>query len=185
MNLIPSLLCLIVLTIPLITSSHLMAQKSDVQPDKEPLAILIGRATSKSSLIRPEKLYGTGQNLPQPSEYRAGTIYRFRIDEVVVKGNKTIRSGQTISVLIPGPGNVSHSVWLSAQRQYLIQLASLVDAEQYKGTVVMGVADPSATKEPFDPHDVYTLISGIDSAVPITEDSKELIKRIRREAKKK
>ena len=184
MNSIRSLLCLIVLTIPLITSSHLMAQKSDVQPDKEPFAILIGRATSTSSLIRPEKLYGTGQNLPQASEYRAGTIYRFRIDEVI-KGNRTIRSGQTISVLIPGPGNVSHSVWLSAQRQYLIQLGSLVDVEKYKGTVVMGVADPSATKEPFDPHDVYTLISNVNSAVPVTEDNKELIKRIRREAKKK
>lgn len=184
MNLIRSLLCVVLFMIPLTASSHLVAEKSDVQPDKEPLAILIGRAISTSSLIRPEKLYGTGENLPQPSEYRAGSIYRFRIDEVV-KGNKTIRSGQTISVLIAGPGNVSHSVWLSAQRQYLIQLASLVDAEKYKGTVVMGFADPSATKEPFDSHDVYTLITDVNSAVPVTEDNKELIKRIKREAKKK
>lgn len=184
MNLIRSFLCLVVLTISLTTSSHLSAEKSDVEPDKEPLALLIGRARSTSSLIRPEKLYGTGENLPQPSKYRAGTIYKFQIDEVL-RGNKTFRRGQTITVLIPGPGNVSHSVWLSLERRYLIQLASLVDAEKYKGTVVMGVADPSATKEPFDPHDVYTLIRDIDGAVPVTDDTKELIKRIKRKAQKK
>jgi hypothetical protein len=160
-----------------------VTQKSDVYPDKEPLAIVIGRASSTSSLVRPEKLYGTGENLPQASEYLAGTIYKFRIDEVV-RGNKTIRSGQTISILIPGPGNVSHSVWLSGQRKYLIQLASLVDAEDYKGTVVMELRRSSEAKQPFDSQGVYTLISDINSAVPITEGTKELIKRIRREAKR-
>lgn len=59
-------------------------------------------------------------------------IYKFQIDEVV-KGKKRIRSGQTITILVPGPGNVSHSVWLSAQRTYLLQLSSSVDAENYKG----------------------------------------------------
>ena len=184
MKLIRSLLCLVVLTLSLITSSHLLAQRSDVQPDKEPLIILIGRATNRSSLVRPDKLYGDGQNLPQPKDYRAGTIYKFQIDEVV-KGNKRIRSGQTITILVPGPGNVSHSVWLSAQRTYLLQLSSSVDAENYKGTVVMDFAQPSPTQQPFDSYDVFTLISDINSAVPVTEDNKELIKRIKREAKKK
>jgi len=183
MNLIRSLLCLVALMISLTASSHLVAQKSDGRADK-PLAVLIGQATSTSSLVRPEKLYGTGKNLPQASEYLVGTIFKFRIDEVV-RGNKTIRSGQTISVLIPGPRNVTHSVWLSAERKYLIQLACLVDAEKYKGTVVMGFADPSAAKEPFDSDNVFTLISGMDAAVPINTGTKDLIKRIKREAKKK
>jgi hypothetical protein len=183
MNLIRSLVCLVVLAISLTASSNLVAQKSDVDPDREPLAILIGRASNTSSLVRPEKLYGTGQNLPQASEYLVATIHKFRIDEVV-RGNKTIRPGQTISVLIPGPVNVTHRVTLSAQRKYLIQLASLVDGEKYKGTVVMDLAHPSELKQPFDPHDVFTLIRDINSAVPITEDTKGLIKRIRREAKR-
>ena len=185
MKSIRSLRSLVVLTISLTASGHWMAQRSDVQPDKEPLVILIGRATNSSSLVRPDKLYGDGQNLPQPKDYRAGTIYKFHIDEVV-KGNKKIRSGQTITILVPGPGNVSHSVWLSAQRTYLLQLSSAVDAEKYKGTVVMDFAQPSPTQQPFDSHDVFTVISDINSAVPITEDkdNKELIKRIRREAKR-
>jgi len=118
--LIRSLVCLVVLAISLTASSNLVAQKSDVDPDREPLAILIGRASNTSSLVRPEKLYGTGQNLPQASEYLVATIHKFRIDEVV-RGNKTIRPGQTISVLIPGPVNVTHRVTLSAQRKYLIR----------------------------------------------------------------
>lgn len=185
MSLIRSLLCLGILTICLPASSHLVAQKSEVHPEREPLAILIGRASSRLSLVHPEKLYGSGQNLPQRSEYVVGTVYKFRIDEVV-RGNKTIRPGQTISLLILGPGNVTHTVSLSAQRKYLIQLASLVDAEDYRGTAVMDLADPSNKKQPFDSHDVFTLISDINSAVPITEDkdNKELIKRIRREAKR-
>ena len=48
----------------------------------------------------------------------------------------------------------------------------------------MDLAHPSESKPPFDPHDVFTLIRDINSAVPITEDTKELIKRIRREAKR-
>ena len=184
MNLIRSLLCLIVLTISLSASGHFSAQRSDVQPDKESLVILIGRATSRSSLVRQDKLYGDGQNLPQPKDYRAGTMYKFQIDEVV-KGNKKIRSGQTITILVPGPWNVSHSVWLSAQRTYLLQLSSSVDAENYKGTVVMDFAQPSPTQQPFESYGVFTLLSDINSAVPVTEDNKELIKRIKREAKKK
>src|SRR5262249_40398303 len=159
-----SLLCLVVLTISL-TASHLVAQKSDVHPDKEPMAILMGRASRTWSLVRPDKLYGSGQNLPQRSEYVVGTVYEFRIDDVV-KGSKTIRPGQTIRVLILGPGNVTDTVSLSTQRKYLIQLASLVDAEKYRGTVVMDLADPSSAKQPFDSHDVFTLISDINSAVP-------------------
>lgn len=183
MRLMRSLLCLLVLTIYLAASSDLVAQKSDVSPNEEPVAIVLGSMSSRLSLVRPEKLYGSEQNLPQPSEYLVGTIYKFRIDEVV-RGNKTIRSGQTINVLILGPGNVTHRVVLSAQRKYLLQLSSLADAEKYKGTVVMDLSQPSGAKQPFDSHNVFTPVRDVNNAVPVTEENKELIKRIRREAKR-
>ena len=183
MKLMQSLLCLLVLTISIVASSDLAAQKSGASPNEEPDAIVVGSTSSRLSLVRPEKLYGTEGNLPQPSEYLVGTIYKFRIDEVV-RGNKTIRAGQTINVLILGPGNVTHRVVLSAQRKYLLQLSSLADAEKYKGTAVMDLSQQSPTQQPFDSHNVFTPVRDVNNAVPVTEDNKELIKRIRREAKR-
>ena len=184
MNVIRFLLYLLVVTISLTASSNLVAQRSAVRPDESSLAILIGRVSSTSSLVRPEKLYGSGQTLPQRSEYMVGTIYKFRIDEVV-RGNKSIRPGQTVSVLIPGSGNISDRAVLFAQRKYLLQLSSLADAEKYKGTVVMNLAQPSAAKQPFDSQNVFTLLSDVNNAVPVTEENKELIEKIRHEAKKR
>lgn len=169
-----------------------VAQKSDVQSVKTTSAILIGTVLSTLSLVRLEKLGGSertlsnGQKvfeLPRQSDYLVGTIYQFRINEIV-KGNKTIRSGQTISVLIPGPANVSDRVVLSSERKYLLQLSLLDgDAEKYKGTAVMDLARPSAVKQQFNPHNVFTVTGEPYSAVPVTEENKGLIERIRREAK--
>jgi hypothetical protein len=50
---------------------------------------------------------------------------------------------------------------------------------------IKGFEYPSPTQQPFDSYDVFTLISDINGTVPVTEDNKELIKRIKREAKKK
>ena len=47
----------------------------------------------------------------------------------------------------------------------------------------MDLAHPSAAKRQFDARDVFTLASELDNAVPITEGNKELIERIRREAR--
>lgn len=183
MKLMRSLLCILVLTISIAASSDLAAQKSDASPNEEPDAIVVGSTSSRLSLVRPEKLNGTEGNLPQPSEYLVATIYKFRIDEVV-RGNKTIRAGQTINVLILGPGNVTHRVVLTAQRKYLLQLSSLADPEKYKGTVVMDLSQQSPSQQRFDSHNVFTPVRDVNNAVPVTEDNKELIKRIRREAKK-
>jgi hypothetical protein len=173
-----------VLTISITAPSDLVAQKAAVSPNEEPVVVLLGGVSSKLSLVRPDKLYGSEQNLPQPSEYLVGTIYKLRIDEVV-RGNKSIRSGQTINVLILGPGNVTHRVVLSAERKYLLQLSSLADAEKYQGMVVTDLSQPSGTKQPFDSHNVFTPVRDVNNAVPVTEATKELIKRIRREAKGK
>ncbi len=186
------LLCVLLLGVFLPTPCTSMAQKADVQPVKRPSAILIGTVLSKLSLVRLDKLGGStltlsnGQQvseLPRQSEYLVGTIYQFRINEII-KGNKMIHSGQTISILIPGPTNVSERVALFSERKYLLQPSLLdEDAEKYKGTAVMDLAHPSALKQQFDPHNVFTVTSEIHSIVPITEGNKGLIERIRREAK--
>lgn len=49
----------------------------------------------------------------------------------------------------------------------------------------MDFAQPSPTQQPFDAQNVFTLISDVNKAIPVTKDTKELIKRIRRDAKKK
>lgn len=69
MKLMRSLLCLLVLTISLAASSDLAAQKSDASLNEEAVAIVVGSMSSRLSLVRPEKLYGTEGNLPQPSKY--------------------------------------------------------------------------------------------------------------------
>lgn len=186
------LLCIVLLVFLQPTSSAGRLQKSSEEPINDPSVIVIGGVLETSDLVRPDKLTVNARTLPngneiaelpQLSEYYAGTIYHVRISEII-KGNKLVRSGQIITVLIPGPPNVSHRVTLSAQRKYLLQLASLADAEKYKGMVVMELGNPSSAKDPFDSHNVFTLVRDVNNAVPVTADTKELIKRIRREAKR-
>src|SRR5215510_14968512 len=136
------LLCVLLLVIFLPMPCTSMAQKADVQLVKTP-AILIGAISSTSSLVRLDKLGGSvrtlpnGQQvpeLPRQSEYLVGTVYQMRINEII-KGNKMLRSGQTIIILIPGPANVSDRVVLSLQRKYLLKPSLLdEDNEKYKGT---------------------------------------------------
>ena len=185
--------CIVLLVVLQPTSSAISVQKSGGGLTKDYTSvILIGGVSETFDLVRPDKLTGDAQllpngneitELPKLSEYYAGTIYHVRISEII-KGNKIVRSGQIITVLIPGPPNVSHRVILSAQRKYLLQLASLADPEKYKGMVVMELGNPSSVKKPFDSHNVLTPTKHFYNAVPVTEDNKELIKRIRREAKR-
>jgi hypothetical protein len=186
--------CIVLLVVLQPTSSAISVQKSGGGPTKDDTSvILIGGVSETFDLIRPDKLtvnartFPNGNEiaeLPKRSEYYVGTIYQVRINEII-KGNKMVRSGQTITILIPGPGNVSDGVVLFAHRKYLLQLSSLADAENYKGTVVTDLAHSSAAKRPFESQNVFTIVNHFNNAVPVTEDNKELIERIRREAKKK
>lgn len=188
-------LCMGLLVLLLLASSATSAQKSGEKPTKGPSVIVIGEALETFALVRPDKLAGTTQtlpngneilNLPQMSEYYAGTVYHVRISEII-KGKKIVSSGQVITVLVPGPPIVSHRVVLSFQRKYLLQLSLLTDAEKYKGTVVTDLGNPSSDKQPFDPQNVFTTINHFYNGVPVTEDkdNNQLIKRIKREAKSK
>lgn len=167
-------------------------QKSEEEPINDPSVIVIGGVSETFDLVRPDKLAVNPRTLPNGneiaelpklSEYYAGTLYRVRIGEII-KGNKIVRLGQIITVLIPGPPNVSHRVTLSARSKYLLQLSSLADTEKYKGVVVMELGNPSSAKEPFNSNSVFTPVRDVNNAVPVTEGNKELIKRIRREVKR-
>jgi hypothetical protein len=186
------LLCIVLLVFPQPTSSAEGLQKSSEEPINDPSVVVIGGVSETFDLIRPDKLTVNARTLPNGneiaelpklSEYYAGTIYHVRVSEII-KGNKVVRSGQNITVLIPGPPNVSHRVILTAQRKYLLQLASLADAEKYKGTVIRDLSRTSPTQQPFDSHNVFTPVRDVNNAVPVTEENKDLIKRIRREAKR-
>jgi hypothetical protein len=190
-SLLPFIVLLVVLQ-P--TSSAIGVQKSDGGPTKDDTSvILIGGVSETFDLVRPDKLTGNAQplpngneiaELPKLSEYYAGTIYHVRISEII-KGNKIVRSGQIITVLIPGPPNVSHRVILSAQRKYLLQLASLADPEKYKGMAVMELGNPSSVKKPFDSDNVFTPVRDFSNAVPVTKETREMIERIRHGANNK
>lgn len=184
--------CIVLLFVLQPPLSAARPQKSVDEPIKESPVIVIGVVSGTSDLIQADKLKTTSRTLPngseiaelpQRSEYYIGTIYQVRILEII-KGNRMVRSGQTITILVPGPGSVSDGVVLFAQRKYLLQLSPLADAEKYKGTVVMDLAHSSEVKKPFDSENVFTPVKHFYNAVPVTEDDKELIKRIRREAKR-
>ena len=184
--------CTVLLVVLQPALNAIRVQKSGGEPIKDSSVIVIGVVSGKFDLVRPDKLTGNARTLPNGdeiaelpklAEYYAGTIYHVRISEIIT-GNKLVRSGQIITVLIPGPPIVTHRVVLSAQRKYLLQLSSLADAETYKGTVVMDLSQQSPTQQPFDSHSVFTPVKDVNNAVPVTEENKELIKRIRREAKR-
>ncbi len=168
-------------------------QKSDMQPAKSATVISIGEVTRTLTLVRPDKLSGSARKLPNGqvavelprlSEYSVGTIYEFRADEVL-KGNKVVEAGQTIKVLVPGPGNVSDIAAPTSTHPYLLQLALLKDdPEKYVGMVVMDFADPSFGKQQFDVHTTYSIVGYPHGAVPVTEENKRIIQSIRRDAAK-
>jgi len=186
------LLCIVLLIFLQSMASAGRLQKSGEPTHNDASIIVIGGVSETFALVRPDKLTGNTRSLPNGneiaelpklSEYYAATIYHVRIGEII-KGNKIVRSGQIITVLIPGPPNVSDRVILSAQRKYVLQLASLADAEKYKGMVVTDLGNPSSDKKALISQNVFTLISDVNNAIPVTEDNKELIKRIRFEAKR-
>lgn len=92
------------------TSSAERVQKSSDETINDPSLIVIGRVSETLDLILPDKLTVNARTLPnwneigelpKLSEYYAGTICYVRISEII-KGNKIVRSGQIITVLIPG-----------------------------------------------------------------------------------
>lgn len=188
-----SLLLLCILLSPLVEVPPIVAveQKSQDVPVKGAALVLVGAVSRTLALVRPDKLTGSVRNLssgqaiaelPQPSEYFVGTIYQFRIAEVL-KGNKLVQVEQTINVFVPGPGNSSDRVAPTSERKYLLQLSLLKDgAEKYEGMAVMDLTDPSFGKQQFDPQTTYFIIPDPHGAVPVTEKNKSLIESIRREA---
>lgn len=166
-------------------------QKSDMQPAKSATVISIGEVTRTLTLVRPDKLIGSTRNLPNGqvavelprlSEYSVGTIYEFRADEVL-KGNKVVEAGQTIKVLVPGPGNVSDITAPTSKHPYLLQLALLKDdPEKYVAMVVIDLTDPSFGKQQFDPQTTYVIVPDLHGAIPVTEENQRLIESIRRDA---
>jgi len=153
------------------------------QPVEGASLIVMGRVSANFALVRPDKLAGNGLRtlpngektveLPNPSEYYAGTVYQFRVDEVL-KRNKVPRPSQTITVLVPGP-IASDRVYLSPTSRYLLQLSPLSDAEKYKGMEVMDLNHPAAAKQQFDPRTTFVIINDLHGAVPVTAQNKDLI----------
>lgn len=95
--------CIALLVVLQPTSSAISVQKLGGGPTKDDTSvILIGGVSETFDLVRPDKLTGNTQplpngneiaELPKLSEYYAGTIYHVRISEII-KGNKIVRSGQ-------------------------------------------------------------------------------------------
>lgn len=165
------------------------AQKLSEQEQsiKRPSLIVIGKVSATLDLVRPEKLTGTVRilpsgdriaELPKPSEYYVGTVYQFRVEELL-KGNKTARAGQTITVLVPGLANTSDRVILSPRFRYLLQLSLLNDAEEYQSMMLMDLNHPSAARQQLDPRTTYVILSDPNGAIPVTAENKRLIENIR------
>ena len=182
----------ILLVLPFAANADRLQEPARVPAEKA--SVIVSGAVSKTlALVRADKLTGSertlpnGQKiaeLPRPSEYYLGTIYQFRVDDVL-KGNKMAHVGQTINVFVPGLVNASDRIALSSRHKYLLQLMPLGgDAKNYEGTAIMDLAKPSG-KQKFDPNIVFAVTGGFDGAVPITEANKALIERIRHEAKRR
>lgn len=189
------LLCVVLslaLQFPSTTAS--VSKESEELATKSAAVVSIGAVSGTLALVRPDKLTGNtrtlpdGQEiaeLPQPREYYVG--HNLSVSPCGdTQGNKMVRVGQTITVLVPGLANTSDRVALLPEHKYLLQLSPLKDdAREYEGMVVMDLAHLPAAKQPFALQNTYTIIRDLHGALPVTMENQNLIKVIRRAARKR
>lgn len=166
---------------------------STTNADQNPLieessAIVVGIIEEQLSVIRPDKIAGASKirpdgrvmtELPNPSEYMVGSLYRFRVDEVIKK-DRGVKKGYVISIFVPGRGTTTHSPAFVKGQRFLIFLSALKeDDKEYEGTSVVNVRNASAGGKRFNPRDIYGVVSGLRGAVPITTENRAIVNEIR------
>lgn len=171
------LLCLIGLgQTPSRPAWNVMCQRSS--------AIMTGVVESKSWVVHPDKMGATtkplpnGQltvELPDPTNYVVGSIYRVRVTEVIKKYGK-IRVDSHISVFVPR-FITTESPALEEKHNFLLFLSPLEsDSKQFAGTTTLQRGTPvtlHATK--FNASSAFAVVEGPNGAIRITPDNIELV----------
>src|SRR2546430_2285259 len=176
-------LCLVLISsVGLASAANVPAQNA---PVRESTVIAIGVLQEVLSVIRPDKLSRTrtlpnGRRevvLPNPAEYMAGTLYRLRAENVI-KGERKVRKGMIMNVFIAGSGSLHDPLLVKGQR-FVLFLSPLKGDEDYKGTLVMTDNNSLVGSKQFNPIGSYILVSGRESAIPVTSANQKIISEVK------
>jgi hypothetical protein len=180
----------------LLGGSMCLSQTPAVTPSWQELStksslVVIGTIDESSLVIRPDKEVSkpkplsNGQvivELQDPADYILGRLVRLRVKEVI-KQNGTVKPGESINIFLPGFFRAEGQPLLAEKQSYMVFLSPLRDSKELSASLVHEETTP-AKNVPFPLKSNYTVNGDANGAVPVTEANKELIKRIRREAKR-
>ena len=180
----------------LLGGSICLAQTPPVTPSWQELAttsslVVIGIIDESSLVIRADrevskpKPQPNGQvivELQNPADYVLGRLVRLRVKEVI-KQNGTVKPGETINIFLPGFFRAAGQPLLAEKQSYMVFLSPLKGSKELSASLVHEETTPPKNV-PFPLKSNYAVNGDANGAVPVTEENKELIKRIRREAKR-
>lgn len=180
----------------LLGGSICLSQTPAVTPSWQKLAttsslVVIGLIDESSLVIRPDrevskaKPLSNGQvivELQNPADYILGSLVRLRVKEVI-KQNGTVKAGETINIFLPGFFRPASQPILAEKQSYIVFLSPLKDSKELSASLVHEQTTPPKNV-PFPLKSNYAVNGDANGAVPVTDENKELIKRIRREAKR-
>jgi hypothetical protein len=180
----------------LLGGSICLSQTPAVTPSWQELStksslVVIGTIDESSLVIRPDKEVSkpkplsNGQvivELQNPADYVLGRLVRLRVKEVI-KQNGTVKPGESINIFLPGFFRAEGQPLLAEKQSYMVFLSPLKDSKELSASLVHEETTP-AKNVPFPLKSNYAVNGDANGAVPVTEENKELIKRIRREAKR-
>jgi hypothetical protein len=120
--------------------------------------------------------------LQNPADYVLGSLVRLRVKEVI-KQNGTVKPGETINIFLPGFFRPAGQPILAEKQSYMVFLSPLKGSKELSASLVHEETTP-ARNVPFPLKSSYAVNGDANGAVAVIEKNKELIKRIRREAKR-
>lgn len=180
----------------LLGGSICLSQTPAVTPSWQELAttsslVVIGIIDESSLVLRKDrevnktKPLSNGQvivELQNPADYILGSLIRLRVKEVI-KQNGTVKAGETINIFLPGFFRPASQPILAEKQSYMVFLSPLKESKELSASLVHEETTP-AGNVPFPLKSTYAVNGDANGAVPVIEKNKELIKRIRREAKR-
>lgn len=151
---------------------------------KESTAIVVGTVVGKGEVLRADKSpqgggIDAGVTLPAADEFRLGTAYYLRITEVV-KGNRKIRAGKTVTIFKPGWFYAEGDPKFTLRRRYLIFLRPVeANPEAFATAVIEQPEKTGKANVPFRAESSYSVTFGEDGVVRLTSQNQNVVAKVR------
>lgn len=117
-------------------------------------------------------------SLPNPAEYRLGTVYHIRVTEVL-KGGQGTETGSTIHIFVPGSAREGTPV-LIQKEEFLVLLSKFQgDEKKLRKATIYRAGETSEKVISFDPKSSYVVVGDHYGVIQLSQENHQLIDEIR------